>query len=459
MWKFRFITTTHRLARRLKSATETRNLLKQVEERRLVRFSALRVSAAKFISRVRRREQFCFIAVMLGVVWLGAGLNSALAQTDGITLADTPTPTYAFGESITFAVSAQSATRIKSVNLFYRTLPDGRTNLAKPHFTPSELITATYQLSLTTAPLPAFTQIEYWWEIADSANHTLTTDKFTFRYDDNRFTWRTLTEAPITVYWYQGDTAFGQAALETALAGLKTANQDLQAPVPPAIDIYLYANSGDLQSAVKDTNRLWVGGHANPLLNVIVVAVTPDALESEINLGLMLPHELTHILVYQLTSAHYDRVPTWLNEGLAVLYQARPNPNAPALLKNAYDQNTLLNLESLCAPFPTDGGRAELAYVQSASLVRYIRDQYGASRLTALLKQYADGVSCEAGVQNVFRLSLAELEVEWLRDYVNVNPVGPRLSALGPWLVLAALILLMGGLFMLFTARRPSATP
>lgn len=403
------------------------------------------------------------LPLCLGALVLCALLPNRAHADGGITVTAEPTPTYTFGETATFELAAASSARITSVTLFYRALPAAETRLGKPRFTPGALITATFSLSLTTSALPAFAQVEYWWEITDSSDATLTTEKQVFRYEDNRFEWRALTQAPVTVHWYQGATAYGQTALDVATAALAEIDHTLNLTAPEALDVYLYATDADARVALRDTGVSWANGHANPATGVAIAVVPPDVLDSNINLAMLIPHELTHLRVYRAAGGQYARVPAWLNEGLAMLHQAQPNPNFPGALSRARTNAALIPVAELCGAFPADATQAELAYAESESLVRYVRGQYGASGLTALLAAYADGLSCDAGVQRALGLSLIQLEQNWLRDEISPTPALFNLQKLAPWLGLVVLIVFSGGAFLLamFTpaARKKTYEP
>jgi hypothetical protein len=160
------------------------------------------------------------------------------------------------------------------------------------------------------------------------------------------------------------------------------------------------------------------------------------------------PHELTHLLIYQLAGPQYAQVPSWLNEGLAVVNQAYGDPQFQAILSTARDNKKLLPLASLCGPFPDDPAQAQLAYAESESVLRYIQKQYADAGISKLLAAYAaGGVTCEAGVERGLNLSLADLEKGWRSDLARSDPAGSDLAAQQlPWLVLLALVLLAGGL-------------
>jgi len=377
----------------------------------------------------------------------------ALAQT-GLTITYNPLPTYTFGQVLTFQISARSDVSILTATLFFKTPHDPQPQAGPAQFTSSTAITATYSLDLTLRPLLPFIPIEYWWEIKDEAGNALTTSPQTFFYEDNRFAWRSLTGDQATVHWYKGDAAFGEAALAVAETGLRDANRDIGAELPENVNIYIYASESDVREALRRVGREWAAGHANPEIGVVVTTVTPNV-EARLNLGRQVPHELTHLLVYQATGDQYRNVPNWLNEGLAVNNEAQPDPDLLAALKAARESGDLIPLAVLCRPFLLDRAQAALAYAESASVVSYIRDHYGPQGLGGLLKAYAGGASCDDGVQRALNISLADLEKAWRRDELKISPgTSQQLTALAPWLVLAALVLLAGALFLVFTARQ-----
>ena len=73
----------------------------------------------------------------------------------------------------------------------------------------------------------------------------------------------------------------------------------------------------------------------------------------------------------------------------------------------------MIQLTELCAPFPEEPIRAQLAYAQSGSLVHYLRHEYGWTAIRELLWAYADGQACSTGTESVIGQSLTQLEREW----------------------------------------------
>jgi hypothetical protein len=383
----------------------------------------------------------------------GLALGSTASAQTGIRVIASPTPEYKFGETLNFQISVQSSVPLTGATLFVRAQDEARTLVGEARLNTGADTRATYTLNLALHPLTPFANVEYWWEIRDSANTQLTTEPENFYYEDNRFPWQTAEREKVTAHWYEGDHAFGQAALDIAVSALTQANRRIHAPLPENVNVYIYANGPDVQAMLAPIGRAWAGGHADPALGVVIVAVTPGP-EAESRLRNEIPHELTHLLVYQATSAHYAQVPSWLNEGLAVMNQEEPNPDAPALLDEARRSGTLLSLNNLCGPFPVDATQAELAYAESESVVRYISDQHGDTGLADLLAAYADGAGCSAGVERGLGFPLSELESRWLQTSLNANPTLLKLQALIPWIILAGLVLFSPAIFILMLGRR-----
>ncbi len=388
------------------------------------------------------------------IAWALAAAGPTAAQ-GGIAVVAVPPPQYTFGEVLTFQVSARSAAPITSALVFYRPLGKERATAGKAEFSVSQEVTAMHTLDLKARVLAPFTTVEYWWEIHDQAGASLTTQPQTFYYEDNRFNWQTRTRDRVTVHWYRGDAEFGQAAVDIASAAVTQANKDIGAPLPDQVNVYIYADEQDLRAALGLAGRVvGVSGHADPGLGVVMAAVAPG-LEATTTMDNLIPHEITHLLIYKAvgSSAAYAQVPTWLNEGLAVLNQRQPNPDFPAVIAAANANGQLFSLGSLCGPFPSDPARRELAYAQSESVVRLIREQLGAKVFAPLLAAYADGASCEAGVERGLGISLAELEGRWLAGVVQANPVALKLRPLAAWLFLSLIVLVSLGLFLALALR------
>ncbi len=380
------------------------------------------------------------VALAAGAQAVPSPLYTSPSQIPPLTI-ETMAVEYTFAQQIAFRLVVRSETPLTSATVFFRAA-GGPLHTGLAHLSQSETAThAIYTHDLMGGGLPPFSTLIYWWEVQDAAGHKTVTASQSVDYLDNRFAWHSVAEGILHVHWYEGDSAFGQLALDVARQTLPQLNRDLVAPLPARVDVYIYNRAEELQSALMLAGRPWQGGQARPDLGVVLVAVSPgpDAL---LQLRHALAHELTHLLVYQATGSGYGHVPRWLDEGWAVLNEPSPDPAYQLTLETAYRQNALLPLETLCAPFPDDARLALLAYSQSLSLVQFIRERYGLESLRALLAAYRDGANCSSGLERALGKSAGAFELEWR---ASLGPQGvwqAVFNTIGVWIVLVALLLL-----------------
>jgi hypothetical protein len=375
-----------------------------------------------------RRRIASVLLLCLGLILV----SSPSLKADGEIVVAESNSHYEFGRQLNFHLEASSASGI---------------TVEHPQFVagPSVIVDHTYDLQ--GRYIKPFSRIEYWWTLSDAAGHRLTTEIQAFSYDDSRFPWQSLVGERITVYWYQGSEAFGQAAMDVAVGAVPRISADLGVGAPQPIRAFLYANLSDLEGALPPTGREWVGGQAYPELGTFVAAIAPDG-KSLSTMKRVIPHEITHLLLYQAAGGELGQVPYWLTEGLATLSQELPDPEAAIVLETALSQDSLVPLETLCGPFPLDAGEARLSYAQSASVVGFIRDHYGRQGLARLIAAYADGASCRGGVERALGVSFEGLETQWRASLQPRNKWLVFLEKAGPWLGLWGGSCLMTLLFL-----------
>lgn len=265
---------------------------------------------------------------------------------------------------------------------------------------------------------------------------------FTAQQVDERFNWQTLESGGLKVHWYQGDANFGQAALETAQAGLKSIARLIPPDLEQPVEIFIYANANDLQSVLASGNETWIAGHADPALGIVSVVIEPGV-EQRITMEQRIPHELMHVMLYRSVGAGYNNIPAWLREGTATLAEIYPNPDYDRALADAAASSNLIPLKDLCVSFPADAGQAFLAYAESRSFTDYLYDTYGSSGLQNLVRSYADGVDCERGPERAFGVSLSRLESQWHSSVLGQNAFLSTLQNTLPYLVLLCLVLII----------------
>jgi len=314
----------------------------------------------------------------------------------------------------------------------------------------------TYNLELSEHPIPAYSTVEYWYQITFEDGTTLTTPPESFIYADNRFDWQSLQAPPFEAAWYDGDIAFGQEVLNAATEGMKNLQSYIQAPNPSDISIFVYASAAELQSALRLTGQTgaWVAGHANPELGTVVVSIAPGPAQSY-EIKRQIPHEVAHVMLYDWLGENYYNLPQWLREGLPSMAELFPNPDYLQMLSNAYENESLLPIASLCDNFPLEASNFLLGYAQATDFTWFLYEHYGSTGLETLIAAYADGLSCDQGAQIAFGKSLTELDRQWRRQAFGENTLLTIIQELLPWLLLLGVVILAPVLLTLGINRSP----
>jgi hypothetical protein len=378
------------------------------------------------------------------VLALGFSSASPTGAADGITVIESGAH-HSFAQQATFTLQATSDTEITQVYLFFRATGHEMAQSESVTINPGREISVNYVHDLRRSPLPPFATITFWWQIEDAAGNTTSTEPQQFTYTDNRFHWEQLSADDLSIHWIEGhgDPAFGQAAFDIARASMEEINTELRTPEPESLDIYIYDAQHNLDAAMVLAGREWVGGQAHPELGVAVVAI-PFEEGYTSRMMRYIPHEITHLLVYQtVTPASYRYIPEWLDEGLATANERLPMPEYAVTIEEARAQGQLIPLEDLCVPFSPDPYAAFLAYAQSGSVVQFIREQYGAEGIRGLLAAYADGASCTGGVQKALNTNLGGLETAWRASLEPQTPWRATVEQIGVWVGLWLLSLLV----------------
>lgn len=360
---------------------------------------------------------------------------------------------YAFGELIHFEIVLETENPVSEVWITIQSDADpGNTITDQASLSPGLI---SYDLDLTTQPLRPFVQVTYWFQVILVDGQTLISPKNQFEYLDNRFDWQSLEDDLFKAHWYVGDLAFGQSLINNAQRGLDRLQQFLPVPDPESVEIYAYDNAQDLQTTLllSGQSSAMIAGHADPKLGLIFVSL-PDIPEQPLEVRRQLPHELAHISIYQWLGPSYWNLPQWLREGLPSMAELYANPDYPLLLQNAYNQQTLLPIRSLCDSFPRDASNFLLAYAQATSFSFHLHTTFGNEGLSKLAQSYASGLGCEAGFEQALGIPLTQAERDWRRQTFGENQIGAAIEALSPWLVTLGLILLPAVILPLSRRRK-----
>jgi hypothetical protein len=318
-----------------------------------------------------------------------------------------------FPLNLNFSSQIKSNTNITDIRLRYQIQQMSFAKITSEVyvvFSPSTTVNAKYTLDMRkTGGLPPGSNLTYWWTVKNASGATEESEPVQFQVNDNRYKWRNLSQGKISLFWYQGNDAFAQALMSTAQSSLAKLAQDTGASPDQTINIYIYNGSKDLQGSMIYPQE-WTGGVAFTQYNIVAIGISPDNLVW--GQGAM-THELTHVVISQMTFSPYADLPVWLNEGLAMYSEGALGPQYTSPLKNAISSSSLISARSISSPFSSNTNKSLLSYAESFGLVEYLVSQYGSNKMLQLLSTFKQGSTYDDAFKTVYGFDMDVLNNQW----------------------------------------------
>ena len=195
---------------------------------------------------------------------------------------------------------------------------------------------------------------------------------------------------------FEGDEDFELAsrALEVLDAAYERIGAALVHYPQQPITVILYT-----QQQFQDVTRApaWAAGAFDGRIRIPL----RGALAQPEELTRVLSHELAHAMVHAIAPA---KVPFWLNEGLAVVFEPQGADRADAELARTPQR---LPVRRLTDSFRgLSGEEARVAYAQSAVMARRLLDDAGGPTLVSILRDLSAGQSFQTAYEHRLSLSL-----------------------------------------------------
>jgi hypothetical protein len=387
----------------------------------------------------------------LALLWL---LNPSLVAAEAAITVMYSHVAVNFPSQAVFTVEAESNVNIVDVRLYYQVDKMNYAEVASEgwaDFTPASKVEANWTWNMANASLPPGAEVTYWWRIKDADGNKVETSPEIMHFDDSRYAWQSLTgtvpqDGELTLFWYTGGDSFARELMDACQEGLARLTQDIGTYPERPIKIYIYASDSDLKGAMISSNE-WSGGVAFTDFGIIAINIPP----SELDWGKKaLVHELTHLVVRQVTFSPYGQLPLWLDEGLAMYNEGELDPVFHSYLEKAILEDKLISVRSLCSPFSAYSEKASLSYAESYSLVEYLLDNYGQGKMLNLLALLKQGNTYDEALTAVYGFDIDGLDARW-RATLTIPVVPTPRVGLPPALIavlaaLAAALILWGAL-------------
>lgn len=321
-----------------------------------------------------------------------------------------------FPDTVDFSLRAHGFDAYR-VELNYRLVGDPVTaQIEVPLEAQTANVSVQTTLDLSTHYIPPGTQVVYYWTLTGDTDQPVYTPSQTFTMPDERYHWQSLTDSSkdVSVHWYDGSQTFGRDALNTASEALGRLQTEIRVGLERPASIWIYSTQDDLFGALPLNIPEWVGGQAFPDLSVIMAAIAPDE-SARAEVKRILPHELSHLVLYQATSNPYNTPPAWMDEGLAVHNEEVQDPAEAQAVKTAAGHGTLIPLKSLSGAFGADSDVIPLSYGESGSVVDFILSdsRYGPDKFARTIASFKEGVTYDDALKAGLGITVDELDRQW----------------------------------------------
>lgn len=359
------------------------------------------------------------LVVLLSAIVLVAGfatpLRSANAQSTISVVSEQPENDYPQG--VTFKITVRAPGDVKEARLLYQVAPDGVGATAVADCTGTGTVNCSYELvSGRGIFIIPGAEITYHWEITDADGGQTSTQPKLYVHQDTRFTFATLKQGNVTVYYHSGAQSQAQAVLQAAADTLQKVGQLEGTQVTFPVKVFVYTTAEEMQPSIAP------GGSAPGVVILGEVVYSDTAMVSEdVETLDIVRHEVAHIVTAQATKGPYG-IASWLNEGISVYSQTQVLSSHASALASAIKANRVLSMTQLnSSSTGSASDTVSLFYGEAGSIVKFLVDTYGPEKFAALLKTFKDGSTADNAFQTVYGFDALGLENNW-RQSVGLPP-------------------------------------
>ncbi len=349
--------------------------------------------------------------ILTFAIWVGT--NLAAAQ-NGVRF-DPTEIVMEFPTQITFDSKATSseAQIVRAQFVYYLDRYGASDSTTRENITiePGKTVILHYDWDTSDLTIVPWTPIVFHWRVFDANGNSYESEPQKIFYKDTRFDWKERSGDGVMVLWHNKPDIFGEKVLEIAVKAIQKERKLFGVDLAIPIHIIVYNNSNEF-NAWHNVGLDWVGGEAFSDFG-ITTQIVKSRLPDEYWLNAVIPHELSHLYLYQAAYNPAAPIPVWLNEGIAQ-YNEFTDSGVDYMVKEAAQEGKLIPLTSLAAGFGQhDEARIRLAYAEGLSAVKYLVSRFGKAGLARLLAAYKAGHTTEEAFSEALGVSMGRFQQDW----------------------------------------------
>ena len=326
-----------------------------------------------------------------------------------------------FPDGIELRLTATADADISEVTVYYRVGGGDASVYGYPEFESSTEIESTFTFATSgQSYIPPGVDIEYYYVIKDVAGNSLETEPFTLEYLDPTYQWQRMYVGDLELLWHDRPRRLVGDVAADVIERSRAAKQLLGISSPTPMKAVILNSFVETSKSFPNVSEAASEGH---VYGGFALGEFDTFVLGSLSVDGMV-HEMTHLYVDEAIEGPGVRVPSWLNEGLAMYFESGPR-GRDRILARAAVGNRLIPLRSMGA-VPGRPDDIRTFYAQSWSIVRYLIDGHGEEGMSDLLAEIGDGAPVEAAVQTVYGKSLEEIDAEWRNSLARRTSLFPR---------------------------------
>jgi hypothetical protein len=326
-----------------------------------------------------------------------------------------------------FSLQAEADSEIVDITLRYAIIGRGSSALGKPdEFQPGPTVDVAISVDTNSgnAYIPVGSEFRYSWEIATADGEVIETPEETFLYMPPNREWKSVENDVMRVYFHGERENTAESYLE---AGLETYQQHAvellktELPIYP-VKVILFATPDEMTPARQGRGGTFDAAvtTCGTKLTSDIVFVIPQSCGTG-DLTDTLRHELAHIINEAAGEGPLGQLPSWIDEGAAVVAQTEPGSGFEGAFLGAVRNDNLIPFLQMSTP-SNDPGRVNLFYGQSWAMVSFLIEREGPEAFAEFFATIKGGARFDQALESSYGLDISTFEEEFRAAY----GLGPR---------------------------------
>ena len=322
-----------------------------------------------------------------------------------------------FPHELVIKLQVEADEEIREITFFYRLGRQKTTIYGYPTFTPGTRVETEFRIGTGGGDfLPTGVDIEYYYVVRDAAGGRFESERAVIEYKDPSFDWQRAQEGDLAILWHDRP----RRDVERVLADVAPRVEEIKS-------LFGLDEAGVMKAVIVNSRR-----EARQSFPFISEAAAAGHLYGGFAFGEMgvfilhglypngIIHEAAHLLLHEAVDSPLARVPSWLNEGLAVYSERQPGSEYERYLRNAIHNDQVPPLAGL-RTFAGTPQETLRAYGQGHAVVRYMLAAYDPGLMAELFATIRTTHNFEQALIAVYGVSVPELDNEW-RESVGLAP-------------------------------------